>query len=297
MADHLKILILLLIFSFEITTTSLRGYEIEIEAGIAAGYRSDNLHWTVSSLPYANVLTEEKWDPIQIFQIYGKADAYICDVFYLRGEADYGWIGQGKKNLDEFDLDGIMTWEKEGWLQADTKGHVYDFSGGVGYSFGFFSDCLQWMPLAGYSFHAQKFKDRRYRDKMYLVNFFEEVRSSYTYYWSGPWIGFYTAYLWDNDFKLSFEYQYHFGCYHAKIEDNLVSYVDNETQKNHHVHGHDLTLGIFYPHWECWTIGLVGNYKYWVGKHGTNQVDDQSFALKNVTWRSLSALFNVSYHF
>lgn len=277
------------IFSF------LEAIEIENDFSFGLGYRYDDLSWEISSLPLSNVLTTEKWQNLQIFQLSGEVDTYVCDRFYFQLKGDYGWLRFGKKSFDELDLDGVITFTEEEWLKARSKGYVYDLSGGVGYLFPFLYDRLQVLPLVGYSYNVQHFEDSHYKDKIFLLNVFEDIKSSYTYRWNGPWAGINLSYFCENKLKLFFEYQFHLSSYRGKIKNNFVD-EDVENQKKYPILGNDLTLGFFYPS-NQWAIGVVGNYKFFSGSNGNNKREDKTFILKHVSWRSLNITFDISYCF
>jgi hypothetical protein len=287
--------IFILLVLFKSIFSSLEAIEINSDFSFGLGYRQDDLSWEISSLPLSNVLTTEKWQNIQIFQLSGEVEAYVCDRLYLQCEADYGWLERGKKSFDELDLDGAMTVTEEEWLTARPQGYVYDFSGSVGYLFPMLYNCLRVMPLVGWSYNVQHFKDSHYKDKIHLLNVFEGVKSSYTYRWNGPWAGFNVAYMWKNQLNLFFQYQFHWSSYRATIKDNLVD-EESEHQKKYPVSGNALTLGLLYP-WNCWAIRLVGNYKLFKGHHGSNQREDQTFRLKQIRWRSLGLNLEITRYF
>ena len=277
-------------------SANLYSVPFDTDLSLEIGYRYDDLSWTVTSLPPSNILTEQKWGALQICQVTGKVEFTLDERFFFRAEGDYGLIAHGQKFLDERDLDNIVSFAEDGWLEAHTLGYVYDFSGGLGYVFPFFCNRFQCIPLVGYSYNVQHFNDGRYSDKVYMLNFFEDAESHYTYRWMGPWIGCCFSYLFENTCRASIEYQFHWNLYRGKINDNLT---DNETelQKNNRIWGNDITLRLFSPCWKCWTIGLVGNYKFSRGTDGDDKFEHENFTLEKVSWRTMSITLSALRYF
>jgi|GEM_PF-3108964 len=253
---------------------------IELDVFIAPEYRVDHLCWKVSSLPIADIITEEKWRNIQSVGVFAETDAYICDRIYIQAQGNISWVVDGEKQLDEY---GQISFDQDGWLLAHTHGYLYDVSAGFGYLFPFLNECVQIAPTIGFEFSEQKFKDSNYDDTLYLINFFEDVKSSYRYQWMGPWIGTHCTYLFPNWAVGVFEYRFHYIWYHAMVHDNLLG-SSRETQNNSHVYGNDFTLKIFSDCWKNWGIGLIGNYSFTNGTNGHNKTLDQTYPLKHVRW-------------
>lgn len=271
--------------------------QIEVDLSLGEGYRVDDLCWTIDTRPHSNVQTKQKWQNVKILETSGRVELTLCKDFFLRVEGDFGWIINGKKHLDEREHDGTGTFSEEGWLEANTHGYVYDVTGGVGYIFPFFCNQLQCIPLVGYAYNVQHFNDDHYSDKIFLLNFFKGIHSHYTYRWMGPWIGLYCTYEFPNAWKASLEYQFHWSLYRGKVHDNLIS-NDLETQNNNKIWGNNITARFNSPFfYNYFALGLEGNYKYYTGKNGRNNIDNQSLKLKSVTWSSLSISLLLLGHF
>lgn len=270
----------------------LQSGPIETDLSFAVGYRCDNLHWTVTSAPVSDIMTEEKWKNLQILELGGKLETCIYKHLYLRAEGDYGWILAGNKT---FDLDEIVGISGDEWLKASTRGDVYDVSGGVGYLSSFYSNQFQLTPIVGYSYSVQHFRDSDYKDVIHLLNLFEDATSSSTYQWFGPWAGLCFGYL-HKFFKTSFEYQFHLSMYRGTIHDNLID-TDEETQKKNCTYGNEFTLRLFFPKWKHWAIGLVGNYEFYNGTNGSSTLDGQVSTLNGIHWNSGSISLNLVRHF
>jgi hypothetical protein len=279
-----------LILSIFFTLYSLHagGSEIEANISLAPGYRCDEISWSVSSAPLAEVLTTEKWTNLKIFQLGAAADFRICKCYYLEATASYGWMGHGNKSFDET----TPFSESDGWLRAKTRGHVYDFSGALGYSFPLCDDHLDLTPCMGYSYHVQKLHDRNYTDIIHMLNLFTDVKSAYTYRWQGPWLGFSSQYLFDCGIQAFIKYQYHWLIFHGAVHDHLVNDV-KENLKNNHVHCNEATLAFFSPQYYCFSLGIIGNYKLSLGRNGTSRIENASYSMKRLTWRSKSLSLNL----
>lgn len=284
-----------LISSFSMIYSALFSVDMDNTCRFDIGYRQDDLQWKVHFLPEDNIVDYQKWHDLKIIQLTGTVESLICDQFYLRGVGDYGWILEGTKSFKEKDLDLFDVSSHQ--LKAHTRGSVYDFSGAIGYQFNFFEDQIQLRSLAGYSYHVQRFRDKHYHDMTFLVNFFEDVKSTYKYQWEGPWAGVYLSYLWDCQWQIFTEYQFHWNHFKGDINDCLVPGSSKEAGRAHGVLGQEITLG-FRHHISCdFEVGILGNYKYWVCNKGTIHSKGQAFNMKNLSWQSLSALLDISYYF
>ena len=261
---------------------------VEVGFSFAPGYRSDSMHWTVTSSSPLNEVLEEKWRNLQIVQLAGKVDLTLIQHLYLRIEGDYGWVLSGNKT---YDLDVIGTSTGDEWLRASVNGYVYDVSGCVGYLASFFSNQFQAMPLLGCSYSVQHFKDDHYIDKIYLLNLFEDVASVSTYQWLGPWLGLSLEYL-NQYIKTSIEYQFHWSFYKSKVQDNLID-TEVEHQKKNCAYGNNFILRLFSPEWRRWSVGLIGQYEFYNGTNGSSKIGAQKSTLNGIHWTSGSISLSV----
>ncbi len=245
--------------------------ESSIEVGV--GYRKDKLEWKTSTHPHGSgssssygdgygfpVKAESKlkWKDLSIWQIEAIGKYVTCDNIYLRGNADYGWITDGKNT----DTDTITLGDAysegasfEHKTKSKSKGHVYDIRLAIGYQFKMCDDSFSISPLIGYSWNAQKIKDRHSKDSS-SDSYFADVdgeliraRSSSSHYasyseygsygssdssygssgknngkyhtrWNGPFLGFDFDYRFgcgcEADWELFGTYEFHWAQYHAK---------------------------------------------------------------------------------
>jgi len=153
--------------------------ESSLEVGV--GYRQDKLEWrTSSSLDssssssyedyspelHSKLQSKVKWHDLQIWQIEAKGKYITCDNIYLRGNADYGWITNGKnsdsdsQHLSFSNLNHASGSESVELSNSKSRarGHVYDARVAVGYQFKMCDDSFAVAPLVGYSWHGMYLK-------------------------------------------------------------------------------------------------------------------------------------------
>lgn len=280
---------------------------------LSAGYRQDNLHWSVadpSGTP--NILSELQWKDIQIAEVKGKASVLFIDCIYLRGSADYGWICHGKNQDSDYNGDN-KTDEFSRTTAKSDKGEVFDFNGGAGWQMGF---CLcglelRIIPMIGYSYSEQHFQDRD--GEIVLSNGFSELgdeipegpvgpveglHSNYRAKWRGAWLGGDVFLPLCDNVLLFGTFEYHRVKYHGTGHWNLrTDFVRDFQQKAKKGHGIYASGGFKYRVCCNTTFGLTGSYTWMDSRHGTDTtyflLGPETTRFNGATWHTWSILADV----
>lgn len=204
-----------------------------------------------------------------------------------------------------------------------TRGHVYDASIGIGYQFRLCDCTFAISPLVGYSWYGQHFdlRDGSYGgsygsyDSYYSSNFYSGsingLRSKYHTRWDGPWIGFDLDYKFWCDWSLYASYDFHWAYYHARARWNLrYDLPDGFHHRAKNAYGHVASVGLKWDFCDCWTLGIIGEFKYFRARHGRDRalvtdlsrgnVDFECFTsipLRRVEWNSASVSIDIGMAF
>jgi hypothetical protein len=219
------------------------------------------------------------------------------------------------------------------------RGHVYDADLALGYQFRMCDDSLSLTPLVGYAWNGQHLELGGDHSSSYSYSTCEEdsyvtgtkvasrtgsytdasandysdsisghSHAKYNTRWNGPFIGF------DFDYKLMCEwslfgtYEFHWTRFHAKAHGgNNNSCEQNDF--NHRAksgHGNVASVGLKYDFCDCWTLSLIGEWKYYRTNHGKRRslvAEEQNgdikrrchetIPVKHNTWQSASVTVNV----
>ncbi len=251
---------------------------------IGAGYRQDNLKWAFPGFS-PGLSIHEKWSNVNIGYIEANARVVACCQYIWRLDLDYGWSGSQKNHRVTFkDYNSNIDTELS---KTSSRARVYDVSTGIGYKLDLDCYCpdLSIAPFVGWSFNHQQFKNAPfYRDSKHTSN----------YYWTSPWAGFETSYRFCCDWIAYFDYSFHFGHFHAKIDEFFRS-------RKHQVRsfGNEFEIGTIYSWCECWKFGLKFNYKdYWTKKvNSTYEAEFGGGHKRRVQWNSYSIGVDAGYCF
>ncbi len=246
---------------------------INIQAGI--GYRRDKFKWSKAGpFDMPNVLSELRWSDLRIIEYGGNATYVSCTNYAVKAWGGYGHIYHGHN----VDADFLGNDRRDLVALSDNKagkGHVYDIAGGVGYRIT--STCGRFIatPLIGYSDHAQYL--RIFHGEQ-IFNFFHPLyvgeipglNSKYKTRWFGPWAGM--------DFTVQVEkcaflfgsFEWHILSYRGEGCWNLRPDIGPFSHRAHGF-GYLATLG---GNWEIcgnWSIGVVGAYRNFRCRHGSEK--------------------------
>lgn len=298
-------------------TATLFSQEPSLE--LAIGSRQDHLSWSLGGpggIP--RTLSRLVWHDVQSVELQAKVETTFCSDYYVRLEGDYGWIYHGW-NTDADYLPDDETLVDTLFLKSkadSSKGAVWDLSIAVSSYSRQFGDCFSFRPLLGYSVNSQRLK---LEDGVILVDLFEpdavgsrfpNLDSSYTTYWSGPWVGFDLAYNGISCWTFSTTQEFHALYYDAKGNWNLRDDILGDFHHYGWGWGYFTKFNAQYDLGCGWDFGAQLKYNYCRmndGRdHSTILNDDPNIPvyqykvytkIKHASWHSISCLLTLGYGF
>lgn len=288
-------------------------WNILADLELSAGYRQDNLHWSIadpSGTP--NILSELQWKNIQISQVKAQSHVLLLDVVYLRGSADYGRIFHGCNQDSDYAGNG-KTMEFSRSKATSNQGEVFDFSGAIGWLFTFplCDSELKVVPLIGYSYSEQHFRDRNGKllvnsgftalgDELPLggLGSFPGLHSNYRARWKGAWLGVDLFLPVSCEIELFGTFEYHRVKYHGTGHWNLrTDFVSDFQQKANHGHGIYASGGFKYAFCENYYAGCSGSYTWMNSHRGTDTtffvLGPETTGFNGATWHSWCLMANM----
>lgn len=266
---------------------------------IGGGYRQDDIKWKVYPSSIPATVESEQWKKLQIGIIETNAQVLVYDNYLAKFDFDYGWFCDGgHQTIKAHDI-GSTDLNKD--LKADTRGHVYNIDGAIGYQFNLCSYRFGFTPLAGYSYHFQKLKNSQYHNELNDSGI--TAHNNYKLRWRGPTLGFTTFYQANCYLQFNFTYAYHWVRYRGKIAETFPTGSLFGEQKNNKASGNEFTVGSTYEFCPNWTLGLKVDYKIFNGNggkfipDGDNPADVDDSSLRGLKWTSLNATIDIIYIF
>lgn len=283
-----------------------------INVDIGVGYREDDVRWNIAGFnDTPNVLSELKWKKLQMVEVTGEASYVSCRNYAVKVKADYGYICSGV-NTDADYAGNDRTDRFSLSVNNAGKGYVYDLSGGVGYKVT--STCGRFiaLPMIGYSFssqHLHQFDGLQVSSFGYIVDVpIEELNSSYTTRWYGPWVGIDFAARVESCAYVFGGFEWHLASYrgsgHWNLRPDIGPFHDHA-----HGTGYIITLGGNWEVWSHWSIGVVSHFRYFRTNHGVSTTEyfydngytidrfDVSTRFNQAKWKSIDALAMVAWRF
>lgn len=281
----------------------------ESEAWLGAGWRQDNLDWSIG-IPEdgPDILSELEWKDIRMWQISGGIQGPICQDWYYRLKGDWAKIYQGKNRDSDYLEDNRRAMFSQSDNAAD-KGSAFDFSIALGYPLHCYGDQLELIPLIGYSRSEQRLRMRKGFQTFDLifnqVGPFNGLNSRYETKWSSVWLGVDFEYDAGCNFNIYGSLEYHYAFYLASGHWNLRPEFNGPFHHDANADGGELVLGASYNFWACLGIGMELGYKYYKSENGVDKtkfsfagIEDQvKVRLNPVTWHSFYLEGNISYDF
>jgi hypothetical protein len=283
----------------------------ELTVQMSSGLRLDQLNWRIAGNIQGmnpNILSELKWEELQIYQVGTKAHVTWNRMIRLEGGMDYGWIYRGR-NQDSDYLGNNRTLEFSRSNNAADGDDVFDISAGLGYQLGwhpkgewrgFLGDELQIALLGGYSYHEQNLRITNGFQTIPATGPFAGLNSSYLAEWRGPWVGI--EFLSEHSrFRGFSRFEYHMVEYDAEGNWNLRSDFAHPVSFTHDADG----LGILFSTGgevaltKAWTLGMKFQYQDWETDTGVDRTffangttSDTKF--QGTEWRSYALLLAAS---
>ena len=210
---------------------------------LRTGYRKDNLNWNEAG-GSVNILSELKWENLQIAQISAAARLYFHTDWSLRGMLSYGSIISGSNQDSDYNGNN-RTLE---FSRSNNKGggEVRDGSISLGKTLHLSNHAsenfLSISPLVGLSIHQQKLKMTDGYQTLPAIGSYPGLDSSYDAQWQGPWAGIDTMMEWGGNWSLTATAEYHWARYSAKANWNLRSAFSHPVSFVHTANGQGVLL-------------------------------------------------------
>lgn len=272
------------------------GFDSVLTFDIGGGYRNDSLKWKAFPANPGREI-EEKWKNIGLGIVETNAQFLACEHYLLKADFDYGWFtNRGSQRYSDTNFNNTGTAVS---YKAKPKGNAYNLSGGLGYQFNF--DCyrVSFAPLAGYSYHQQRFKSRTYTNVAFPLAENVLAHNDYKFRWSGPWVGFAMAYQATCELQLYFDYSYHWARFRGTVKEHF--YIDELPThlRSNRAYGNEFTVGGTYTFCDYWFVGVKFDYKQFCGNKGkySNEADVESSALRKLDWQSSMITLDIGYTF
>lgn len=304
----------------------------EIGYSLVSGYREDRLNWNIAASshpPYyhgnPNVLSELKWENINIAQIGGKAEITSPNGWHFQGKVGYGFVSAGENQDSDYAGNG-RSHEFSRSNNAANEGHTLDASIGAGYRFAWRDEdgkaLLSAIPVAGYSYHEQNLAMRKGMQTVSnpsdfwcrypsdtpcagprLGPFFG-LDSRYSTQWHGPWLGLKAAALPFDWLDVYGQFEYHWANYYAKANWNLRQDFAHPYSFKHYADGQGLMAeaGLRFRLALAWALELNAFYTAMQTDSGTDTTYFRnglalSTRLNKAQWDSWGANAGIRYKF
>lgn len=274
------------------------------DVSVSVGYRSDDFDWNIAGNPEGtnpDVLSELKWRKLESTELKLRGRTTI-GVAYLRGYYNYGRIYNGTNQDTDFGMDnsGMIALRSN---NSSDSGDVHDLSAGIGYRNNLKLGNIEFMPLAGLSFHRQNLTITSGVQTVPPTGPFDGLDSNYQARWYGPWIGtdFEAVY---GRFTLSGSLEGHLAQYRAEADWNLRADFQHPKSYEHSATGWGAVFNLIgdYALNDRWALSGNLDAQRWKATTGTDRTffADGSIGdtrLNEVNWSSYSATVGVKYTF
>lgn len=276
------------------------------------GYRRDEFKWTNSGLDDTpNVFNDVNWKELNIVQVGAAASYVSCRNYAIRINGDYGHIYNGRSTVTDY-LGDDKTLPIIRTVHDAGKGSVYDIEGGVGYRVT--STCGRFVavPLVGWTFSGQNLHSVNghiefpFTDLPLPYISLDGVDNTYKTRWFGPWVGLdFTAQVERCAYLFgSFEWQFlsYRGEGHRRRRTDFLGPYHHKA----HGFGYVVRLGGNWEIWDNWSIGVIGQYRNFKTRHGTEKfiLNTELFGelhgkttFNGAKWQAISVSGLIAYRF
>lgn len=279
--------------------------EPRFEYALSAGYRQDNLSWSIAD-GATNVASEVSWKDTRIAQIRAAARLNLREGWLLRGYVSAGAVKSGG-NQDSDYAGSNYTGEysrsnnrtggavRDISLALGKKIHVLDLANG---------DVLHVAPLAGMSAHQQSFTMVDGYQTLPANGAFPGLNNSYDTKWQGAWLGMDALLGVGGNITLTATGEYHWADYAAEANWNLRNDLAHPVSFKHVATGHGLvgTLEGSYRFSRNFLMNTSLGYQRWRTSGGYDRTFFASgttadFPLNPVRWSSWALFLGAAYQF
>lgn len=213
------------------------------EISLSTAYRRDKLNWNEASAS-VNVISELKWDNLEIAQITATAILLLSSDWNLRGKLDEGRINSG--NNQDSDYNGNNRTLIFSRSNNKGGGEVRDASIRLGRTFRLLytggEDFLTATPLVGFSLHQQNLTMTEGIQILPATGAYTGLNSSYSAQWQGTWLGIDTQLRVGENWSLAATAEYHWADYSAHANWNMRSEFSHPVSFVHNAKGNGVLL-------------------------------------------------------
>ncbi len=277
----------------------------QLEISLGTSYRKDNLNWSEAG-ESINILSELKWEHLEITQISVAANFNFTDNLKLSGKLDYGSINSGK-NQDS-DYNGNNRTLEFSRSNNQGGGKVKDASLGLGNTLHIYINTekseLSITPLVGISIHQQNLTMTNGYQVLPSTGPYAGLDSSYDAQWQGPWLGINSLLKTRENWLFSAIVEYHWADYSAHANWNLRPEFSHPRSFTHSATGKGIIFvaGIYYLTSKDWSVNFAVEAQQWKTSAGIDKTyfSDGSvgyYPLNGVNWNSTAINFGISYFF
>lgn len=243
------------------------------ELDLAVGYRQDDLKWSIAGPNnQPNILSELKWNELQIWQVQLSGRSLESYNLYIRYSFSYGEIFDGK-NQDSDYFGNHRTNEFSRSYSDAGRGEVVDTSAAFGYMIKL-PKGLNIAPLFGSSYHTQNL--HMYHG-VQVVNTLTDalgeikgLNSRYKTKWNGPWVG--ADLIWQISPGLSLlgTFEYHWAKFRGKGHWNLRHDHLDDFKHKANGYGAVVKFGAVYEVFPRVLLTLMFGSQNWATGSGTD---------------------------
>jgi len=268
---------------------------------ISGGYRHDNVEWAFAGGSHSpSELWRMKFNDLQLWEIAANYSYTTCNNYYIRLNGDYGRILSGHCRAIGWARDNKHA-EFSSIKGKANKGHVYDVTGGIGYTFTSNGHRFIGTPVLGYSWRYQFLNmfdaDQVVNLPRALLGIYEDadlsrvhsrgklghingLKVNYNPRWFGPFLGFDWMVIVEPCFLVFGRVEWYFA------EQFRANGKWNHRDRylldfSHHAAGSGLVLNLGgnYRLGNGWFIGVEGEYRNFqtgTGRHTVNKFKDSN---------------------
>jgi hypothetical protein len=279
--------------------------ESPFEYALSAGYRKDNLSWSIAE-GGVNIASEVEWKNTVIAQLRAAAKLNLGSDWMMRGIYSTGAVKSGMNR----DSDYAGSDRTQEFSRSDNKtgGAVRDISLGLGRKFRLIDfesgGAFVVTPLVGLSIHQQSMTMYEGRQTIPANGPITGLNNSYNTQWKGSWAGMDAWLAAGGNWSLRSTVEYHWADYTAEANWNLRSDLAHPVSFKHVANGRGVlaSVGLDYRFSRNFLMNFLLERQKWDTWTGYDQTNFSSggtgfYTLNPVSWSSTSYSFAAVYQF
>jgi hypothetical protein len=279
--------------------------ESPFEYALGAGYRKDNLSWSIAD-GGVNIASEVEWKKTVIAQLRAAAKLNLGSGWMVRGIYTTGAVKSGSNR----DSDYAGSDRTQEYSRSDNKtgGAVRDVSLGLGRKFSLFDlesgAAFTVVPLAGLSIHQQSLTMYDGQQTIPPNGALTGLNNSYATQWKGSWLGMDALLVLGEKWSLNSTIEYHWVDYTAEADWNLRNDLAHPVSFRHVAKGRGTlaSAGVAYRFSRNFLVNASLERQKWNTWSGYDQTNFSFggtgyYTLNPVSWDSTSFSLAAVYQF